>query len=965
MVLITLAVTLFVLFLSLRSIASVYTDYLWFDSMNQTGVWRGVLGTKIAMAVVFVAVFFALLRGNLAIADRLAPRFRPAGPEEELVERYHAAVGGRVGLVRTGVSLLLAIIAGVPAMDRWSDWLLFRNHQTFGVQDPQFHKDVGFFVFQMPFLTFLVQWAFAALLIVLIVTAAEHYLNGGIRAQAPVQRVTPQVKAHLSVLLALLALVKLAGYWLQQFDLTTSTRGTVDGATYTDVHYQLPAVRLLALISVAAAVLFLVNIRRRGWVLPVLGLGLWAFVAVVAGSILPAFMQKVSVEPSESSKERPYITNNIEATRAAFGLAVNTNDFAASSALSTPDLQKNVATLSNIRVWDPDSQILGRTLPALQSIRDQYAISDVDVDRYNLKGALTQVNIAARELNTPGVPQSSWEATHLAYTHGYGVVMSPASAQTDTGQPSLVISDIPVVDRAGITLTRPGIYFGEELSGYVVVGSKRQEIDYTDTNGQNVFAAYQGQDGVKLGLLTRAAFALRFGDLNLLISGNITPSSRIMINRDVRARVEALAPFLSFDGDPYPAVVDGKIQWIIDGYTTSNRYPNSQRALTDRTGGLTGRFNYVRNSVKAVVDAYDGTVSLYIVDESDPIARAYRSAFPSLFAKDAPSQALKDHFRYPEDLFKVQTNMWGRYHTDNPDTFYNGSDAWVVARDPGTQASVLPTSTIPGQAPQAPAGSIPPYFQLMALPGETQQSFVLVRPFVPANSGTDLNKQVLTSFMVAKPDPSDPGRLKSYVITNATKPPGPAQVAGNLQSKDKVSQLQTLFGGQNGGSDVVYGNLLLIPVDQSLLYVRPIYVQASDNRIPKLTRIVAFFDGDVGVGTTLGEALRDIPRFAKLAALAGGAGSPGSPGGSPPPTTSPGAIETVAQLLADAERDLTDADAALRAGDLAGYQAKVNSAKAKVQRASALAGASSGSGSAPTTTAPASTTTSSTESASA
>ena len=603
------------------------------------------------------------------------------------------------------------MIAGAGASGQWNEYLLFRNHVSFGVKDPQFDKDVGFYVFQLPFLSWVVGWLFAAFVIVFIVTAVAHYLNGGIRVQTPFQRVTPQVKAHLSVLLALLALVKAAGYYLQQFSLATSTRGTVDGPTYTDVHAQLPAIRLLLVISLFSVALFLYNIFRRGWVLPVLGVGLWAFVAVVAGTIVPAFIQKFRVEPSESSKERPYIERNIEATKAAMNLDnVTVKDFANDNQLNSQAIVDNQTTVRNIRLWDPSANISLKTYQTLQALKPFYKIDDVDVDRYMINnpatGApeLTQVLLSSRELNTDGVPQSSWEGTHLAFTHGYGLVLAPSNAQTPEGQPDFRVQDIPVANNTGIPLDQPDIYFGEHLDGYVVVNTKRDEIDYQDASGNNVPTTYSGQDGIKMNsFIRRAAFALRFGDYNALVSGNITPSSRIIINRDIYARVRAIAPFLSWDSDAYPVILNGHTQWVIDGYSTTDRYPYAQRAITDGGGGLSGRFNYVRNSVKAVVDAYDGTTTLYIVDHDDPIVKAYSKAFPSLFSKSDPAPELAAHFRYPEDMFRTQTNMWGRYHLDNPDAFYTNANAWTVAPDPGTQTQTGATVTTLNPDTQVPA----------------------------------------------------------------------------------------------------------------------------------------------------------------------------------------------------------------------------------------------------------------------
>lgn len=978
-------VLLFVLFTSLRSIASFYTDYLWFESVGQTGVWRGVLGTKLVLAGLFIAVFFGLMWANLFIADRIAPMFRPAGPEEEMIERYHRLIRGRQGLVRLGVAGLFALIAGAPAAAEWNEWLLFRNRVPFGIDDPQFGKDIGFYVFQLPFLTFLVTWMFAAFAIVLVVTAVAHYMNGGIRVQTPGQRVTPQVKAHLSVLLGVLALVKAAGYYLQQFELTTSTRGTVDGATYTDVNAQLPAIRLLILISLAALVLFIVNIFRRGWVLPVLGVGLWMFIALVAGGAVPAFIQKVRVEPSESSRERPFIEHNILATRAAYGLdSMVSKPFEAGTGLTAAGLADNQDTVSNIRIWDPARDRLGQTYQQLQALQPFYDVSEVDTDRYEVDGRMQQVMIAARELNVDGIPQKSWEATHLAFTHGYGVVASPAAAQVQDGRPEFVLRDIPVKAPDNLRVDEPGLYFGDGLAGYVIVNTNRQEIDYQGPEGRTEFRNYEGADGIELGsIVRRAAFALRFGDINTLVSGNLTESSKVLIYRDVRSRVQAIAPFLSYDADPYPVVVGGRVKWIVDAYTTSARYPYSQRAINDERTGLSGRYNYVRNSVKAVVDAYDGTITMYIVDPGDPIAQAYRKAFPKLFTAEEAPPEIQAHFRYPEDLFRVQTNMWGRYHVTDPDTFYNNSDTWVVARNPGTETQRAGTSatatSIDPSVPPSPQNRVDPYYLLMRLPGEDKLSFLIFRPFSPVPSGGQ-ERQQLTAFMVAKSDPGEYGDLETLVMNTDNLPDGPVLVANTMQSDPNVSRLQTELGVVGGGSDLLFGNLITIPIEESLLYVRPVYVQAADNPnpLPLLRKVIVEFDKKVSVADTLPQALRGLERFRDLPPLiveqeglvtppTGSPTTPGEPPTTPPPTTTtvPGgppptvATGSPAELLARADTLFQEADAALAQSppDFAGYSARTNEARELVRQASEQLGAPPPATTAPPPTAPSSTAT--------
>jgi len=963
--LVLLAVALFVVLTSLRGIAGFYTDLLWFDSLGYRGVFTGVLGAKITLTALFSALFFVLLWVNLFIADRLAPRFRPAGPEEEVIERYHELIGNRTVLVRTVVSVVFALIAGAGVGGQWRDWILFTHSQNFGVKDRQFHTDVGFYVFKLPFLQFLVNWAFASVVIVLIVTAVAHYLNGGIRLQGALQRVTPQVKAHLSVLLGLLAVIKTAGYYLQRYQLTFSTRGTVNGATYTDVKAQLPALNLLILISVAAVVLFIVNIWRRGWVLPVLAVGLWAFVALVIGGVYPAFVQRFQVQPSESSKEAPYIVRNIEATRAALNLtpgkSLQTKQFAADNKLDSAALANDAATVKNIRLWDP-TQLL-KTYQKLQEVRPFYAINDVDVDRYTVDGETREVMVSARDLQTSGVPQNSWEARHLTYTHGYGAVAAPSNAKDDDGRPSFLLDNVPPTStQTNLDLKQPGVYIGEKQSGYMVVNSGRKEIDYQGAKDTQL-TQYQGKDGVKIGnYVRRAAFALRFADFNIMISGNIKSQSKILLVRDVRDRVKALAPFLSFDADPYAVVVDGRIKWIVDGYTTTSKYPNAQRADTSSLPpgtGLSGNFNYVRNSVKAVVDAYDGTTTFYVVDNKDPLLKAYRSAFPKLFTDSSKvPDSIRAHFRYPEDMFRIQTNMYGRYHITNPDDFYNQNDAWNVAQEPSGALAATQTTDQTGQA-VGPAAArearIDPYYLLMRLPNEQKESFLLLRPFVPVSS--DDSKKQLTAFMIAKSDPDDYGQLETFVMPRGDLPDGPAIVAATMQQDPTVSQLQTLLG--QAGSELRYGNLILVPIQNSLLYVRPVYTVATQGaEVPTLKKVIVEYNGQVAVDDTLQAALTKV--FGQAPAT--GEQQPGAGGSPNPPTTT---TQSVAALLDKAQQSFADADKALKAGDLETYAKDEKQGRDYVKQAQDAAATGSSGSTTTTTTSPSASSTTSTTSGTA
>ncbi|HET6954718.1 MAG TPA: UPF0182 family protein [Acidimicrobiales bacterium] len=978
MILVAAVVLAFVLLTSLRGIASFYTDYLWFDSLDQGGVFRGILGAKVVLAIIFIALFFVLAWVNLLIADRTAPPYRLSGPEDELLERYHDLVSERSGWVRTIVAGLLAIIAGSGVSAEWNSWLLFTNGGDFGVTDEQFHQDIGFYVFKLPFLSFVVDWLFASLLIILILVTVAHYLNGGIRVQPPAPRVSAQVKAHLSVLLAALALIKAADYWLQRFELTVSSRGVVDGATYTDVKAQLPALNLLVLISLAAAVLFVANIFRRGWTLPVLAVGLWVFVAVVVGGIYPQFVQRVQVKPNESAKERPYIERNIDATRDALGLReVRTERFTPSTEASDVSLAGAGPTIRNIRLWDPAARLSGQTFEQLQRIRNFYAIDDIDVDRYVINGELTQVNVGARTINPETVPGDSWESDHLAYTHGYGVVMAPSNA-SQGNEPEFIIGNVPpdvaprLVD-SGITLDpdASGIYFGEDIGGYVMVGADRDEIDYSGEDDTKT-TRYAGEDGVPVNsLLRRAAFSLRFGDLNPLISDFMTDETKVVFRRDVVDRVRTLAPFLDADGDPYPVVVDGRVTWVVDLYTTTSRYPYSQEAETDQLAedsGLRHDFNYVRNSVKAAVDAYDGSVTLYVVDD-EPIVRAYAKAFPDLFTPgDEMPEGLRAHMRYPEDLFRIQTSAYGRYHLTDPDNFYTQEDAWRVAPDPGTAGAdpATPVTDTAGQATGESRGArIAPYYQLLQLPNpapeegtapegtappaapepESPVEMVMMRPFVPQSE--DDSSQLMTAFMAARMDGDHYGELVVYEMPRRNPPAGPNLAAATISADEAVSELENLLG--DVGSEVRRGNMLLVPIDNALLYVQPFYVvdENATRQLPRLERVVVVFNDDVVIKNTLAEALTDLfgqqtstqeqptaPR--PETGTSDNAGDITGAGDDDSPVTGT-AAEQAATLLAEADTLFTEAEAELKEnGDIGAYQDKVREAQGKIDEAITL-----------------------------
>ena len=938
--LVVTALVLLVIITSLRTIAVFYTDYLWFQEVGFTGVWRTTLFTKIGLSVAFTAVFFVLMYLNLAIADRLAPKFRPFGPEDEVVERYREIIGPHAGKLRVAVALLFALIAGLGASSQYAHWIQFRNAASFGIDDPQFGRDIGFFVFRLPFLTYVAQWAFVALVIVLIVTAAAHYLNGGIRVNAPLDRVTPQVKAHLSVLLGVIALVRAGGYYLQRFELSFSERGPVAGAGYTDINARLPATNLLIGISIFSALLFLFNIRQRGWRLPGIAIGLWALVSVVVASIYPAIIQSVRVRPNELELERQFIARNIEATRHAMNIGdVVETSYSYDEDLTGAELTANAPSIRNVRLWDPSP--LRSTYAKLQEIKQYYNFADVDIDRYTLEGEQRQVVLSVRGLKPADIPGESWTREHLQYTHGYGAVLSAANAVDEDGLPQFIVQDLP--PRGSVDIDEPRVYFGEALPGYAIANTKQAEIDYQTVEGEDVTSNYASKTGgVQLSsTMRRFAFFLRFSDVNLLISEQVTPQSRVIFNRDIAARVRAAAPFLKFDSDPYAVISDGRIIWLYDGYTTTSRYPYAQPANVEglRSGsGLSSSFNYVRNSVKVAIDAYDGTMTFYLWDENDPIAQVYDKAFPSLFTPGSQMpDELREHVRYPEDLFRVQANAYGRYHVTRADSFFQGNDAWDVAQDPGTgrisnTIETTPTSggntAITGAPVRTQSTRIEPTYLLLKLPGSEKPSFVILQPFVPSSRN---DEQInLTAFLVGESDGENYGRLQSYVLPRGEQIDGPLVVNSAIQAEPDISEELRAF--ERSGSRAIFGQVQLIPLENSILYVRPLYITAEQTQLFEMRRVIVVYGGRAVMKPTLREALVDLFGTAPDTLEEEKDEEPDGPGGDddPPPIT---ADADIIELLEQADDAFSRAEAALRDGDLAEFGRLVEEGRDYVRRA--------------------------------
>ncbi|MEL6890404.1 MAG: UPF0182 family protein [Actinomycetota bacterium] len=928
-----------------RAIARFYVDYLWHDSLGRGDVFWGVIGAKVTMFAGFFAIFAIIAAVNLAIADRLAPAEFSANVHP-YVERFHEVFGRRLRLVRYGVAILLGLMMAAPAIGRWQDWLLFRNAQDFGVDDAQFGRDVGFYVFQLPFLTFLLDWMFAALVVTLLLTAAAHFLNGGVELVSPVPVVSAGTKTHIAVLLAVLAVVKAGDYFLDRYDLTNDQTGIVQGATYSVVNAQLPALMLLILIAILTAGLYLSVARTGSFRLPLIASALWLVVSIVGGVIYPAVVQGLVVNPNEESREATFIERNVVATRQAYGLTeVEVRDIAFDD-LTTAEVESDVDAIDNVRLLNPAAMenrfIFDRGEEA------GLTIDDLDVDRYQLDSTARdepeQVLVAARELDLSGVTNRSWQGLHLINTRGCGLVVAPASSVQQNERPAYTVP----------ALERPELYFSPSLTGYAITNTESTE------NACDEPHQYEGSLGVDMGSFARqAAFALAFLEYNIIGSGAIDSDSQMLWVRNVNDRLAKLAPFLSYDADPYPVELDGRVVWVVDAYTTTSRYPYSESVgdiqLSDRSG-LSSSDNYVRNSVKAVVDAYTGEVTLYVIDDVDPIIRAWQSAFPDLFTSfDEMPDDLRDNLRYPEDLFRVQTDRYSKYRIA-PELFYPRTGAWSVAQAPPTDPNE--TTVVPGNADAATAASntfaresnalrFPPYYTFFDTAPQdepTNEEFVIFRPFVEFSTADQRTQ--LQAYMTASSEPDNYGKLTTWIVQpgDGGLPDGPLRVASNAESTPEISDRITLDNDADGGTTVRFGDLQIIPVADGLIYIRPYYVNVSQESsvirsTTEFRQVIVTYDENSVLAPTVSGALRELfPGFdANTGDRIGGISTEDEPdvdtgddddGG--------GAVrldENAEDILVRLDIVLAEADQALSDGDLGTYQEKVQEAGGLIDEA--------------------------------
>ena len=896
----------------LVSLSGFYADWLWFNSVDFTSVWKTILSTKAVLFVAFGLVTSTIILLNVIIAFKRRPLYVPMNIEADNLERYRAQVEPIRKFVLTGLALVLFYFSGSAGSLLWSSWLMFGNATSFGVKDPQFGMDISFFAFKLPFYQSILEWAISTVIISLIASIVVHYLYGGIRLQVREDRTTVSARVQLSVLLGIIVLLKAAAYWFDRYQLALNDGKLLTGLTSTDVNAVLPAKAILAGIAVICSLLFFANIIRRSWVLPSAGIALLVISSVLIAGVYPGVIQQFQVKPSESSKEAPFIQKNIDATRAAYGLTgVKVNDYQATISTSAGQLSKDAPTISNIRLMDPN--VISSTFRQLQQIKPYYTFpASLDIDRYKVNGIERDVVVAVRELNIAGNPSRNWINDHLVYTHGFGFVAALGNARDADGKPSFIVGDLPPTK--GLGTFEPRVYFGENVPDYSIIGGKTAnapvEFDYPDdasSNGQkNV--TYTGKGGVPMGsLFNRLVFAIKYQEQRIVLSSLINANSKILFERNPRERVAKVAPWLTLDGDPYPALVDGKIIWIIDGYTTSAGYPYSKKttlssatsdALTTNSASITAQsnasINYIRNSVKATVDAYDGTVTLYQWDTKDPVLATWAKAFPNTIKpKKEISASLLEHIRYPEDLFRVQREILSAYHVQTASAFYGGQDFWRVPRDPSTFG--------------ANAAAQPPYYLSLQLPGATKSSFSLTTPFVPRGG-----RENLSAFAVVNSDPGpDYGQITVLQLPRSTNIAGPSQVASNFEAKPEVANSLSLL--RQGGSDVVLGNLLTLPVGGGLLYVQPVYVRATANTAsyPLLQKVLVSFGDQIGYDDNLKGALDQV--------FGGNSGTTATGGVSTSTVTTGTKTADLASALQSAKQAIVDGQAALAKGDFTAY----------------------------------------------
>ena len=891
------AIAIVVLVFALSRVGDLVVGWAWFSSIGYASVfWTALLARTAVFAVVF-AVSAALLWANATLALRLASRTSPSLPAA--LSPGFVTFSTSQGtwspprqfqpsplawrLVVLAAAVILGLLIALGESSQWDMILRFLRQAPYGRSDPLFGRDIGFYLFSLPAYVAFKNWLYWLLALSALMAGAIYFAHGHIRLDPPSWSIAPEAVAHGSALLGLFFLAKAWAYCLDRWLLLYDDNGVVTGASFTDVHVELPALGLLVALAVVAAVAAVANVWRRSTPLAIAAALLVFGGAFVFADAFPALVQRVYVKPSELELERPYLQRNIDLTREAYNLGrIAVKPFPAEQDLTFQALQKDSGTVNNIRLWD--WRPLLAAYAQLQEIRTYYRFLDVDLDRYRLGDRYQQVMISARELIPSLLPANAqtWVNQHLLFTHGDGAVMSPVTEKSAEGLPIFYLKDIPPVADGGPAIAEPRIYFGESQTGYVIVRTGAKEFDFP--KGQdNAYTTYDGADGIPIGAASwRSLFSWYLGDLNVLLTGYLTGESRILLHRNIQDRVRTIAPFLQLDHDPYLVVSEGRLFWIQDAYTTSDWFP-----YANPEPGREG-INYIRNSVKIVIDAYNGTVDCYVADPDDPIVETYRKIFPALFRPlDAMPPDLRRHIRYPEDLFTIQALQYRAFHMTVPEVFYNREDLWQFPREP-----VAPDEAEAG----GETARMAPYYMMMRLPGEAETEFILMLPMTPSQ------RENMIAWLAARCDPPEYGKLVVYEFPKEKLVYGPFQIEALINQNTEISQQISLWNQM--GSRVIRGNLLVVPIGDSILYVSPLYLRAQAGQLPELKRVIAAYGDRVVMEETLPAA---------LAALFGQA----PPAAPPPAVSSPvgPADERAREALADYDRAIER----LKAGDFAGF----------------------------------------------
>ena len=934
-------------FFGLTTFSSIYTDRMWYRSGGYGEVFSILFWTKTGLFVAFGAVMALVVGANMYLAYRMRPMFRPNSPEQANLDRYREVVTPIRTWLLVGISLLMGLFAGTSAVGQWRQYLLWRNGVPFGSEDAYFNKDIGFYVFDLPWYHYLLDFVMAVTVVAVLAAGLVHYLFGGVKLQATRDRLSGAAQAQLSFLVGIFVLVKAGDYWLDRFDLVNQTGRLITGMTYTDDHAVLPAKNILMGIAVICAVLFFVNVWRRTWMLPSVGLALLAVSAILLGLIWPGIVQQFQVKPSEADREAPYIARNIEATRAAYDVdEAEVAPYSSSTTIATGQLRELEGQTSSTPLVDP--QLVRQTFEQRQQVRAYYSVAPVlDVDRYNIGGAERALVLGVRELDQDGINagDQNWSNLHTVYTHGNGIIAAYANQRPQTNSTESIDIQWAEGQEAGQDALgdyESRVYYGEQSPDYSVVGREEDtgqvELDLGNDAGggsdvQDKTTTYDGAGGVKIGdFFNQLMYAVKFSEPNFLLSGRVNSQSKVLYNRTPRERLEKVAPWVTVDSDPYPAVVDGKILWILDGYTTTDRYPSSEResfrTMTDdslqEAVGLralpTDEINYMRNTVKATVDAYDGTVQIYAWDETDPILQAWMSAFPgTVLDKELISDELRDHLRYPEDLFKVQRYQFARYHVTDAGDFYQGNNRWAVPEDPNVAGHLQPPYRLFVDQPEAFGGA--------------QNVFSLTSVFTP------YNKNNLAAFVSVDSDASDPdnyGKMRVLQLPDQ-QTPGPGLIANEFTSNSTIANELAQFN--RSGGQTILGNLLTLPVKGGLIYVEPVYAvrAGSTSSYPILQYVLVSYGGEVGIGRTLGEALANVLGVDANTPVDpepdGNGDGKGDGKGEPTGTIA----EQIRSALSKADASFAAANKALEKKDFAEYGKQIERAQRFVNQALSLA----------------------------